>query len=1113
MKSRRLMQLPLLAVFFILPVIVAASPLQRKWEWQAETNVHAAPVVADLADAPGLETVVIDAERGVVKCLSAQGLEIWRYAGGFADTVASVLALGGGETGPRLVFSVDGFVYCLDAAAGTLLWKAETGTASSLLQADLDNDGADEIAAVTGTGITALSGDGEIRWTFGAEEAGGELEVAGPLAAADLEMDGAAELFVTGKTGPLCIDGGGMQLWRTMPGARFSGGPAVADVDNNGILELYCVAEAMPALYAFDADLGDLLWKCRLPGRPDPEIAGTIAMGDLEGDQRTEIAVSDAGGHITLFSGEGEIIWIHTLPQPVATALSIADLDGDNTAEILAASPGNALYCISPDGTLNWIHELRGPLLQPATVSDMDLDGVTDVLLAAFDGSLRCMTLNGRYNAAMMLWPCFRGNPARTAAYGLAAPGEAAAMSETAMAPVWDSEQLLPEGGFEEIETVAVGGGSVARPAGWDSDSIDGTWETDTETRMIGKAAVRVESAGSSFALVSRNIPVDSAMTSLTVTALGRASEGAPQRAFIAWWGGSGLIRRDEIPPAAEDNGWQRYMVNEVRPPRTAMMAVIRLESEGTAWWDGVQVTGIYQRPPEQGVFYNQAGYDLGAPKYFTAWSTWRAANARFCLLDNANTIVHSGNLEAGERITGRNDADWGAFYWRGNFTKFDEAGDYRIEVEFDGRQAATPLFPIGRNNLFARTVPKVLACFQHHRTGIAAPGYHEPCHLDDTVEGRDTHGGWFDGGSYSKRDTPRILWELIRTWGACQALFRDIDTNANQQQDLFEEIQWGADLILRSIREDGTALPMNISDPLFWGPPSLETDNEPGTGDERAFDPATGGDSSIHAAALARYAHHAKGRGDVTPHIAAADRALNRALEDGIRGPLQFSAAMDLYRAAGQQKYADLARELKPPPGPECPESFVYYSDIEIGITAVMINALQKEANALVEKAADNPFGVLPFEKGVYTDYFNTSGEAGGVGEGNSRHLLEAAAVVAKAWRFMPSESYRIFIYNQLNWILGNNPFGVCMIEGAGKTPPPSWYHRYAFAGIERGAVPGAIANGIAAAEPGRDVPYFDLRGTAFPESATNGFALYNNALYLNTLGYLYRITLFDTR
>ena len=54
-------------------------------------------------------------------------------------------------------------------------------------------------------------------------------------------------------------------------------------------------------------------------------------------------------------------------------------------------------------------------------------------------------------------------------------------------------------------------------------------------------------------------------------------------------------------------------------------------------------------------------------------------------------------------------------------------------------------------------------------------------------------------------------------------------------------------------------------------------------------------------------------------------------------------------------------------------------------------------------------------------------------------------------------------FGLKQLDFVFGNNPFGISMVEGVGIHNPPIYHHRYAhIPGNPRGAVPGAIVNGI---------------------------------------------------
>ncbi|MHA1370570.1 MAG: glycoside hydrolase family 9 protein, partial [Promethearchaeota archaeon] len=53
--------------------------------------------------------------------------------------------------------------------------------------------------------------------------------------------------------------------------------------------------------------------------------------------------------------------------------------------------------------------------------------------------------------------------------------------------------------------------------------------------------------------------------------------------------------------------------------------------------------------------------------------------------------------------------------------------------------------------------------------------------------------------------------------------------------------------------------------------------------------------------------------------------------------------------------------------------------------------------------------------------------------------------------------------IQSYIDWLCGVNPFNVCLIESVGEVNIPQYHHRYSYARNPRGAVPGAIPNGIA--------------------------------------------------
>ena len=134
---------------------------------------------------------------------------------------------------------------------------------------------------------------------------------------------------------------------------------------------------------------------------------------------------------------------------------------------------------------------------------------------------------------------------------------------------------------------------------------------------------------------------------------------------------------------------------------------------------------------------------------------------------------------------------------------------------------------------------------------------------------------------------------------------------------------------------------------------------------------------------------------------------------------------------------------------------------------------------------------------------YFNSRDNWFGGNNSAYCSVAWAAYLASRVFQDEPDFSKRLQAHatKQIRWILGMNPLNLCMFEGKGNSERIRYYHLYAeIPGHSRGAVPGAIPNGIIR-EPGNaDRPWFDLRtGTGTlpcPESAEPW--LPHNAYYL---------------
>mgnify|MGYP006290183447 CR=1 FL=1 len=61
--------------------------------------------------------------------------------------------------------------------------------------------------------------------------------------------------------------------------------------------------------------------------------------------------------------------------------------------------------------------------------------------------------------------------------------------------------------------------------------------------------------------------------------------------------------------------------------------------------------------------------------------------------------------------------------------------------------------------------------------------------------------------------------------------------------------------------------------------------------------------------------------------------------------------------------------------------------------------------------------------------------------------------------------------VQSYLDWIFGVNPEGLCLMESLGPVNMPLYHHRYSYARNPRGAVPGAIPNGLALIQASREI------------------------------------------
>lgn len=1104
----------------------AAEPT-LKWFHQAQSNLYAPPLASEMHPAPGLETVICDSEAKVMRGLDARGEVLWEYKAGWKRRLISAPALSRGNL--LLIANGDGTLRCINAQDGAEHWQRDAGPVEwgGALWSDLDGDGIEEaVAGTLDNGVVVFDTAGNPRWRFHRASPEPPLHIDGPLSACDADGDGRIEIFGVSQRGPFCLGYDGALRWETMTGDEFLGGPALANVDCDDNPEVFAVSRNDNFLWCLDARDGVIRWRAPLLGTPEAYSASAVAIGDLDRNAYerpltpdepgpfAEVAVGDSSGHLHAFTFNGVLRWTFTTGKPAPITATLGDVDGDGEIEVLAASGDHTLYCLDKNGRLKGQFTTDLRLIYPPTLADIDEDGKTEILLCGSDHTLRCLTFDGTYRPYLMVWPSRRYDAAQS---GASIKKDHALRSPT----IAVKRTLLLEGGFELGKTGGPNADQRARlPRGWHAENtlenmpelgpqpigvpLEG-WFRDTGKPREGQYALHTTAE---LSVASDIIAVDQGLRAIqaAVFAFGPGASGARLRYF----GPEGFLRETPLVASPEKDGWRRFSGDYlIGNEETVSGLQLALEADaGDAWWDSATLDGTFYEPPKVDVLINQVGYEIGAPKAFVVQTTQPADRATFVLIRDGEEVFQ-GPLEPRGRITGHYGNDWGYDYWRGDFSEFNAPGTYRIQVTLGDLAGVSYPFQIEDNLLWKSTARPAYRFFYYQRCGMAIPGFHGACHLDDAVspDGKTQHelwGGWHDAGDYNTYHNAPYVYGLLRAYGTRQAAFDAQDEDHNGASDFLDEIRWGAEHSRRMIAPDGSAFGAITSGYGFWGPPELETDNIPGTGDERPLNgQEMGVDPGRHQAAMARIATYVQ---DSPEWVAAAERSLRWSLDRGKRGLWQFSAALDLYAVTRDAQYAALARELFPD----------ITASAEIVDTVRRFDALFQEDHteelraALTIRAeeilalAENPFGVYAFGPREKPNFFNTPADPTEWHVGTSTYLFEAANLVALAYQYAPDPRYLAFIYDQFNWTLGVNPFNISLVEGCGSAFPPTYHHRYTFAGVPRGAVPGSVVNGITWRGPGDDRPAFDMTGLDIPAFQSNEVWLPHNTAYLNALANL---------
>jgi hypothetical protein len=568
-------------------------------------------------------------------------------------------------------------------------------------------------------------------------------------------------------------------------------------------------------------------------------------------------------------------------------------------------------------------------------------------------------------------------------------------------------------------------------------------------------------------------------------------------------------IQRDTVNKSNRtEGGWKRFEIRTERPNRAHQVQLwIETQDDATLFVDDVHLRFTYK--PQVEVLVDQLGYAPDSRSKTAVLQSTRPLgkipSARFIDQQTGEVAWKTSWIAHGFL------PDWDRYHWSVDFSDLRRPGRYVIAVGDDAAATRSPPFQIADNLLSTETAELSYRFYYFQRCGTEIPGFHAACHLDDArlPDGtqRDLTGGWHDAGDYNKYNglTPEAVYALAWAYHRRSELYDQWDRNQNGLADILDEALWGARFLEKMLDADRLELLESVSSGYrYWGPPERETDNRPETGDERPVRPGRGDASyCVPGFALLGHALQKSNQQETVTHgqrlIGLAERLFGKAGSGDWLIPLYVSTGKKRYRELARQRSQSLLQNQHPGTVSGFRELAHYAMAFPDDALTPTIRQLAKRRVEELAAICDERFGVaLRRDDGKSLVYFRRYNHVNDWYVGETSYRLDVAIDGLMASHVGATRGRRI-AEDQIHWLLGRNPYGICYMEGVGSKHLPLYHHRYnMIPDNPRGAVPGALINGTIRAWPHLDRPWLDLHPEPNPDYHCNEPWLKHNNRWL---------------
>jgi hypothetical protein len=186
------------------------------------------------------------------------------------------------------------------------------------------------------------------------------------------------------------VDGSGNLVWN-FPTPVRPGEAVAGDLNSDGNADVVVGEWDIGArnVYAIDSS-GSLLWRVEQGAPVFGFGSAALALGDIGGDGSPDIVVGSSDHHVYVIDTEGQVKWTFETGSS-ASQVAVGDLDGDGRNEIAASTigplpvwPRTGVYAIESDGSQRWFFP-KSPAtgvqgFRDLVIADVNNDGRAEVV-------------------------------------------------------------------------------------------------------------------------------------------------------------------------------------------------------------------------------------------------------------------------------------------------------------------------------------------------------------------------------------------------------------------------------------------------------------------------------------------------------------------------------------------------------------------------------------------------------------------------------------------------------------------------------------------------------------------------------------------------------------